>query len=495
MADLSKIKHIVVLMLENRSFDNVFGYLRAANEGVDGLKGNTALRNYAQNDHTGIAPWPTPPDLDCSIMPSPDPGESFVDIHQQIYGGGPANPLMGGFVLNYAAHGGKPKDIMHCFVPNDLPTLSALANNFAVSDRWFASAPCQTWPNRFFVHTGTSNGYTENTIDGFPYQMQTIFNELEGVVPWKIYFHDFPQAALLSRLWTHFSNFRPFDEFLVDATTGNLPGYAFIEPRYYPTEALPNDMHPPHPVQLADALVAQVYNAVRASPNWASTMLIVVFDEHGGCYDHVCPPAAVRPEAPRANQGYAFDTFGVRVPAIVVSPYTAAGTVLRPDGPTPFDHTSVIRTVRRCFDIPGPLSAREAAAPDLACALNAAFDINRGPASITAAAPSIADTTLQSARTNLVNGMQDLLHLVAKNLEPLAAGATVEQHLQTLLSSKISHPLSSTAGHAGDEVSDIMRSLVARFSTLAAPNTAANSMTSNESNDLSKLGEEASPAG
>jgi phospholipase C len=478
MDDLSKIKHVVVLMLENRSFDNIFGYLRTASKEFDGLKGNTFARNYGQDDKTGVAPWPTSSGIDCSTMPNPDPGESFQDIHQQIYGGGPSHPLMGGFIVNYASKGGKPDDIMHCFLPDDLPALSELADSFAVSDRWFASAPCQTWPNRFFVHTGTANGYTENTLDGFPCHMQTIFNELEGVVPWKIYFHDFPQAALLSRLWPYFSNFQPFGDFLNDAKSGGLPGYAFIEPRYYPTNELPNDMHPPHDVRLGDALVAQVYNAVRTSPNWPSTMLVVLFDEHGGCYDHAAPPVAVRPEAPRANQGFAFDTFGVRVPAVVVSPYTAAGTVLRPVGSTPFDHTSVLRTVRACFDLPGPLSAREAAAPDLACALNADFDINRGPISLNASASTADTTTLLSAQANPANCMQDLLHLVAENLEPLAGGVPVDQHLQALLTSKITRSTSPpTAGSAGIAASAIMQRILARFSPSAAAGAAPNATT------------------
>lgn len=478
MADLSNIKHIVVLMLENRSFDNVLGYLRPADEDFDGLDGNQSARNYGRDDNTGIAPWPTKPDIDSSKMPSPDPGESFEDIKQQVYGGAPAVPLMGGFIQNYVFKGGEPADIMHCFTPADLPALSQLANSFAVSDRWFASAPCQTWPNRFFVHTGTANGYANNTLDGFPYQMQTIFNELDGVVPWKVYFHDFPQAALLSRLWPQFCNFRLFGEFLEDAAVGQLPGYSFIEPMYYPTDTLPNDMHPPHNVRLADALVAQVYNAVRASPNWTSTLMLVVFDEHGGCYDHVAPPPAVQPEAPRPNQDFNFDTFGVRVPAVIISPYTAAGTVLRPDGTPPFDHTSVIRTVRNCFGIPGPLSAREAAAPDMSGALNANFDINRGPASIDVPACEKDDASLQAALARPVNDMQDLLQLVAKNLEPLAGNTSVEQHLQDLMNSKISSSLvKPTAGDAGNDVRKVMQDILARFAASRAANAGVTTTT------------------
>lgn len=466
MTDWTPIRHIVVLMLENRSFDNVFGYLRKASPEFDGLDGAPCPGN------DGIAPWPTPPGTSTPTMPDPDPGETFDDINAQLFNGPITGvPPMSGFVANYRAKGGNGADIMHSFTPADLPVLSELANSFAVSDRWYASAPCQTWPNRFFAHTGTANGYENNTLDGFPFPMQTIFNELQGVLPWRVYFHDFPQAALLSRLWPYFGNFRLIDDFVSDAAAGKLPAYAFIEPQYYPDlQHLANDMHPPHHVPLADALVARVYNAVRASPNWTSTLLIVTFDEHGGCFDHVPPPAAVQPEPPRAAQRFAFDRYGVRVPAVVISPYTAGNTVLRADGPTPFDHTSIIKTVRNCFGIAGPLSAREAAAPDLAAALNAPFDLHRGPASVTATTPEIDAATLAAARNRETTHMQDLLVLAAKNLEPLGGTASVAQHIQSLVQAKIA-PVGqpATAGPAGDIARGVMEKILARFATAPAP--------------------------
>lgn len=474
MTDWSAIRHVVVLMLENRSFDNVFGFLRPAGPDFDGLDG----AGCAGND--GIAPWPTPGGTDCSTVPNPDPGETFDDINAQLFNGPITGaPSMSGFVANYNHLGGNGADIMHCFTRNDLPVLSELASSFAVSDRWFASAPCQTWPNRFFVHAGTANGYENNTLDGFPFPMQTIFNELQGVVPWKIYFHDFPQTALLSRLWPYFANFRLIDEFISDAAAGQLPAYAFIEPRYYPDVVqLPNDMHPPHHVPFADALVARVYNAVRASPNWDNTLLIVTFDEHGGCFDHVPPPAATQPEPPRPMQRFTFDRFGVRVPAIVVSPYTAAGTVLHADGPVPYDHTSILKTVRNCFGIAGPLSAREAAAPDLSAALNAPFDANRGPLSIDVPAPIVDDATLQAANGRDVTHMQGLFALAAKSLAPLGGSTTVTQHIQDLIQSKnapagaadAQTPAApTTAGAAGTFARSIMQKILARFAAPKPP--------------------------
>jgi phospholipase C len=470
MADWSPIRHIVVLMLENRSFDNVLGRLRPAGPEFDGLEGAGCTGN------DGIAPWITPPGIDYSTIPNPDPGELFDDINAQLFNGPVTGvPPMSGFVANYRRNGGNGADVMHGFIPVELPAISQLANSFAVSDRWFASAPCQTWPNRFFAHAGTANGYENNTLDGFPFPMQTIFNELEGVQPWKIYFHDFPQALLLSRLWPYLGNFRLIDEFISDAAAGQLPAYAFIEPMYYPdAQHLANDMHPPHHVPFADALVARVYNAVRASPNWANTLMIVTFDEHGGCFDHVAPPAATPPEPPKPTQRFAFDRFGVRVPAIIVSPYTAPGSVLRAEGAAPYDHTSIIKTIRNCFGIAGPLSAREAAAPDLSAALNAPFDPQRGPPSIDVSEPAIDPATLQAASGRDLTDMQGLLALVAAKLAPLGEDVPAAQHIQDIIQSQLAPANQAdappaTAGAAGDFARGVMQKILARFAEPAPP--------------------------
>ena len=456
------IKHIVVLMLENRSFDNVFGYLYPDRPDFDGLNSPNAKGNPAP-DGTTIAPWTNPSSANASTLPTPDPGESFADITQQLFGTGAltAAPQMQGFTANYVRNGGNAQDIMHCFSSKELPALTQLAQSYAVSDRWFASAPCQTWPNRFFVHTGTANGYENNDMAGFPFPMQTIFNELAPTFKWRIYFHDFAQAALLHRLWPYFTSFRPFLEFLDDVNSDAMPSYSFIEPRYYPGLAMPCDMHPPHNVAYGDALVAQVYNAVRNSPNWASTMLIVTFDEHGGCYDHVPPPAAVPPESPRPGQVFNFDRYGVRVPAVIISPYTKAGTILRASGSQPFDHTSIIRTVRTCFGLQTPLSAREAVAPDLSAALNDALNLDRAPATLNVSAPQTSDSELQAAQTAVPNGLQTLLHDIAAKLQPLTApGASAAQHLQTVVQpNSLMPPMSGNAVEAGQYAAQVMQTL------------------------------------
>ena len=180
MAGLSVIQHVVVLMLENRSFDNLFGTLYPKSAEFDGLSGTET-----NPDGSGepIRVWTTPAPPNVMTLPNPDPGELFTDINQQLFGAQTPlgqTPAMQGFTTNYAKNGGDPRDIMHFFTSDQVPALSTLARNYAVSDAWFASAPCQTWPNRFFVHTGTAHGYPNNSPVHFPYLMPTLFNALDA---------------------------------------------------------------------------------------------------------------------------------------------------------------------------------------------------------------------------------------------------------------------------------------------------------------------------
>ena len=277
---------------------------------------------------------------------------------------------MDGFVKNYLAQRDGPigRNIMHYFTPKQVPVISALAKQFAVCDRWFASAPCQTWPNRWFVHAATADGHENNNPVHLP-DVDTIYNRFEraGMKDWKIYFHDLAQAHTLLKLFLLCDHFQFYRQFKADCQSGQLPSYSFIEPQYYPDLAHPeNDQHPPSVVTLGEQLIADVYNCIRSSKLWAKTLLIITYDEHGGCYDHVPPPAATEPEAPREGQVFKFDRYGVRVPAVIISPYVEPGTKLRPPGRIPYDHTSIIATLRKRFPaLGGPLTQRDAAAPDL----------------------------------------------------------------------------------------------------------------------------------
>jgi phospholipase C len=435
------IEHVVVLMLENRSFDSVLGRLYPKSSAFDGLDGSEKIpwhRPDGQVERIGV--WNDPAATPrAASPPDPDPGELFDDFSMQIFGFGGAGhglPRMDGFVDNYMRQppqdvAADPRAVMHYFTPRQLPVLSRLATAFGVSDRWHASAPCETWPNRYFAHCGTAGGHVNNDRPRFPRHwprtMPTVFRRLGARgYRWKIYFHDLPQAATLVDLWpsipTHFCLFEA--EFARHARSGRLPHYSFIEPRYYVSglpRKLPGDQHPPHQMLQGEQLIAAVYNALRAAPSWERTLLIITYDEHGGCFDHVPPPAAVPPGGPYPD-GFRFNRYGVRVPAVIVSPYVRPGSIIRPPAasPWPFDHTSIAATLHKLFDLGPPLTPRVAAAPDLIAALMPRPE-NAGPAQITAEEWRPSRQELKAARRRKRNRHQRALRAVATGIPAAAA--------------------------------------------------------------------------
>lgn len=439
------IEHVVVLMLENRSFDSVLGKLYPRDPSFDGLSGseqNLWLSQPVRVWQSGAGRL----DPAAATIPAPDPGELFQDMNAQLFGGprAAAPPPMSGFVQNYMAQQPPPADcraVMHYFTPDQLPVISTLARAFGVSDQWHASAPCQTWPNRFFAHAGTCLGHVDNSTFPIPFPAPSIFRRLsDRDKGWRVYFHDVPQSLLLGDIWLEAPfHFRFFSTFLSDAQNGTLPNYSFIEPRYFTDlflNNIPNDQHPPHNVLYGEQLIADVYNAVRSSPCWKKTLLVVTFDEHGGCYDHVPPPAAVPPDACR-QYGFAFDSYGVRVPALLISPYMPPGSKVRaaPAGvpsrgpPYPFDHTSIIKTLRVLFDLGEKLTERDEAAPDLLGPLSLVEPTNDGPDSVTPGMTVPGIDELQERAAAAPNHMQAALGRMAAQLPPapLAAGAALPQ--------------------------------------------------------------------
>lgn len=439
---MPRIEHVVILMLENRSFDNLLGWLyrdRADFDGLTGAETNPLTRQDGRVELISV--WNSPeitPESAC--MPDPDPGELFADITMQIYGlrGRPGEdpPAMSGFVDNFARRDPPPPDvrqIMHCFTPEQVPVISGLARAFGVSDRWFSSAPCQTWPNRLFAHTGTAGGRVDNWAIPVPFFLRSVFRRMEKHGrSWRVYFHDLPQTAALADLWPRLtSNFRLFEEFTHDAEHGRLPHYSFIEPRYYPSRWSndpPNDEHPPHNMAYGEQLIAACYNALRQGRRWDRTLFVVTFDEHGGCYDHVPPPPAVSPGGPYPD-GFRFDRFGPRVPAVIASPWIPAGSVIRPPGDgAPFDHTSILATLHRLYDLgPGP-NPRVQAAPDLLSALSLPEPSNLGPEQLDASAAQADGRELQLLRKMGRNNHQKRLRHPATLVPGLAAKAAAHVH-------------------------------------------------------------------
>jgi phospholipase C len=209
-----------------------------------------------------------------------------------------------------------------------------------------------------------------------------------------------------------------------------LPQYSFIEPRYFADLALnsiPNDQHPPHNVLYGEQLIAQVYNALRSSPCWSRTLFVITYDEHGGCYDHVAPPPAVAPDGVMANPyGFTFQAFGVRVPAVVVSPYVPPGSIIRPAGATPFDHTSLISTVREIFGLGPPLTRRDEIAPSLVPALSLPGPTNSGPLSVVAKLDAPMASQVVARADAAPNGMQGALSAAAAMLPTISPGTSGE---------------------------------------------------------------------
>jgi phospholipase C len=254
-------------------------------------------------------------------------------------------------------------DIMGCFTPEALPVLSALARGYAVCDHWYSSAPTETLPNRAFACAGTSQGHMDDKTHTFT--CPSIFGLLDShQLGWSIYGYDaepltksdFPDIS--SAAASHFGH---FTDFTAAAAAGTLPPFTFLEPSW---SSSGNSEHPNYDVALGEQLIHDVYEALRGGPGWPQTLLIITYDEHGGCYDHVPPPAGATPPDNSAGEfGFDFTRFGVRVPAVLVSPLIPAGTVFRvPDGSVPLDHTSILKTVEQRWNLPA-LTARDAAAP------------------------------------------------------------------------------------------------------------------------------------
>ena len=389
---LAAVEHVVVLMLENRSLDHMLGYLYAESGNVspagDAFAGLTGGEACPGSDGTPVAVYRlTPATTDLYFYPGADPGEGYPATNNQCYGT-PDAPASGavapmtGFVTDYAQAiadnrargwyvfpGTAESWIMGCHTPQTLPVLYALARGFAVCDHWFGSVPTMTMPNRAFACAGTSQGHMDDVTKKFT--VGSIFGALAAAgVAWKIYGYssapltrlDFPDTSSAPD-----GNFGRFTDFRADAANGALPGYAFLEPSWSSTG---NSEHPNYNVALGEQLVLDTYRAVRDGPDWGSTLLIVTYDEHGGCYDHVSPPwGAAPPDDSVGEYGFDFTRFGPRVPTVLVSPLIRAGTVHRvPEEAVPFDHTSVLATVEHRFGLE-PLTRRDAAATDLAGAL------------------------------------------------------------------------------------------------------------------------------
>ena len=348
-----KIEHLVVLMMENRSFDHMFGFLKSASYPINGLDGTET------NPDTLGAPVRVSPDARYGGDFTPDPGHDFISVNEQIFGnsqGTGAGPFMKGFVKAYQGKTGnvaKSHNIMRCFSPGRLPALTTLAQEYAICDRWFASVPGPTLPNRAFAFGATSQG----RVDMNPQYvtLKTIFQLLdENKISSKLYYTDWTLGLAIGYIIQNARKFLFFfDDFIKDCKKNRLPAFSFIEPRFNDLsdrgEFFPaSDQHPDHNVFQGEKVIKAVYDAITSNKEtWESTLFVITYDEHGGLFDHVRPPATVSPDGKTSGvPPFTFDRLGVRVPAVLVSPFIPRGTILNQKD---FDHTSIIATASKLF--------------------------------------------------------------------------------------------------------------------------------------------------
>jgi phospholipase C len=352
-----KIEHVIVLMMENRSFDHLLG------------------STFNPGD------LPNEPQAEYSL--GVDPDHSHRGVMWQLLGGAepeaPPPPIataplrMNGFAASYEGAidgepGVTPEHVLRVFSPERVPVLTTLARGFSVCTRWFCSVPGQTWPNRNFVHAATSDG--EVDIVYRPYWNTTIFELLEDADhEWRIYHQGPTQTWVFPKIWVRpfRDNFRDLDELVADIRAGDLPSYTFVEPdQGIPTDQLDrsSSQHPANNIDngrdfcAGERLIHDIYTALRESPAvFQKTLFVILYDEHGGFADHVVPPRKQAPAVPPDEEGlecFGFDVLGPRVPAVLVSPWIEAGTVDEND----YEHSSIPRTIREIFRLDAPFLTR-----------------------------------------------------------------------------------------------------------------------------------------
>jgi phospholipase C len=540
---MPSITNVVVLLFENRSYDNVLGWLynsanavpyNQAPPGQSTLNGLTGSESNV-NPYTGTAQTVanaapntiggSGQSYPATAIPIIDPNETFGNMAQQYLGVAPdtatpwdgyedASAPMSGFLDNYQSaknmSANNIADAITYLTPAQLPVSAYLANKFGVCDQWFASVPTQTFTNRLFalcaapqVVNGSDGPYSVVDDEDHPFHLlalvpessvasaASILSQLDLIQPaasgpqWKLYFHDYSIAVMTLQDAAAAANSSPtqnnvstFDSsdwgsgtpvqlagpavstFVDDVQNGTLPPFAFIEPRYNldmvdvpsPNDLPPNSNHPgagnygvgktvepsdpPIDATGGELLLMQVYNLLRHSSYWDSTLLIITYDEAGGVYDHAAPPLAAPVSVPAvqspeegdtAAANFGFNVFGGRVPAIIVSPYIAPGSTIRVADAT-FDHSSIVKTVWDVFNLgqsPSTiesLTARDAAAPSLTAALD--FSITNSPAEFSGTiVPSPSAVILVSDR--LFPSSTVLLASAGPKITLTAAGSSI----------------------------------------------------------------------
>jgi len=369
---LPQIENIIILMMENHSFDNYFGSLGPP----VGPPLQHGVPRVANRDGNGNL-------IHAFRMPSTcqldgHPGQNWNASHLSL------KFRNGGFVL---ASG---PVAMGYWTAADIPFYHGLAQTFPLASRWFGSTLCQTYPNRRFLMAGTAAGIISTSIDSLKAPLPpngNIFDRLNAHgIAWRNYFSDLPSIGVLFAFaQQNVDKVSPIDQFFSDAAAGTLPAVSLVDPLYLAQGSEEN----PDDIRLGEQFASQVINAVMNGPQWSKTLLVWLYDEHGGYYDHVHPPPAIAPDdiPPNLSPGDepgGYDRYGFRVPAVVVSPYARPNHVSK----VVRDHTAVLAFIERKWNI-GALTFRDANSDDLFDCL----DFNNPPAFLeppTLPAPALA---------------------------------------------------------------------------------------------------------
>ncbi|KAJ3253906.1 hypothetical protein HK103_007640 [Boothiomyces macroporosus] len=370
-----KIKHVMVLMLENRSFDSFFGSLKSNGwPHVNGLTGEES--NVLADGTMGKVRSVT------SVVEHHDPIDS---VTVQIYGKKGSvqgqTPDMSGFALDDLTLVSRQTTIEDAFgvtfgyhTQTTIPVAYSIANDFSIIDDYHSSVPGPTFPNRHFLHCATALGLTDNTELPGGLDCETIYGKLnEKGISWRVYSSDAHPTVFRYKQFGQplfAANVFNFDEFLKDAKLGNFAQFTYLDPNEFNA-----DYHPPFNTKGGEAYLKQVYDAIRNSPAWNDTLLLITFDEHGGFYDHVPPPTNVPiPDNSKVyppSGDFAFERLGVRVPAILVSPWIPQGRVFRSGSDTRhFEHSSIAATLKKFYNWDGFLTKRDAWAMSFHSSIN-----------------------------------------------------------------------------------------------------------------------------
>jgi phospholipase C len=340
---MPQIKHIVVLMMENHSFDNMLGMVPFQVPGRTDVDGLTMKRGRIVNSNPGphghvVAHRASSP---CQLPA--EPSQAWNASHISY-----AHGRNSGFV---AASG---PSAMWFWDEHHLPFTYSLARHFPIGQRYFCSTLCQTYPNRRFFFTGTASGLISTNLtetNQLKAANGSIFDRLDAHgIGYAVYYGDLPSWAIVPGLVTAARGPRQhkFDDFYPDAAAGRLPAFTFLDPNYSTTS-----QEDPQDVDVGEEFIARVVRALTRAPTWKNTALFITYDEHGGYYDHVPPPRAIKPDniapilAPGDVPG-AYDRYGFRVPLIVVSPWARAGYVSN----VVQDHTSMTAFIEHKWNLP-----------------------------------------------------------------------------------------------------------------------------------------------